>query len=103
MAAMGAQADAIASWGVVPETNRYGQLKIYYPPHQFLVIYLQAEHVATIIASHIQQSTDIQADDFVAGQVKLAVGSDVARHRRFQRKTDIIPKCWFRYRTFVST
>lgn len=27
MAAMGAQADAIASWGVVPETNRYGQLK----------------------------------------------------------------------------
>ena len=27
MAAMGAQADAIASWGVVPEANRYGQLK----------------------------------------------------------------------------
>jgi len=27
MAAMGAQADAIAGWGVVPETNRYGQLK----------------------------------------------------------------------------
>ena len=27
MAGMGAQADAIASWGVVPETNRYGQLK----------------------------------------------------------------------------
>jgi pimeloyl-ACP methyl ester carboxylesterase len=27
MAAMGAQADAIAGWGVVPETDRYGQLK----------------------------------------------------------------------------
>jgi pimeloyl-ACP methyl ester carboxylesterase len=27
MAAMGAQAKAIASWGMVPETNRYGQLK----------------------------------------------------------------------------
>ena len=27
MAAMGAQADAIAGWRVDPETNRYGQLK----------------------------------------------------------------------------